>query len=266
MSRIGIIAGSGPLPILAAREAKASGRMVVVVAIREETDPRVEAVADRLHWVGVGQLGGLIRAFRHEGVTEAIMVGQVRMSHLFSRVRPDVRGALLYMRLKDRQGDSIMEAVAEELQREGVSLLDCTQYLTGVLVEQGVLTQRNPTTEEWEDIRFGQEVARTVAQLKIGQTVVVKRGTVLAVEAIEGTDAAVRRGAELGQGGVVVVKVCRPDHDFRFDVPVVGLRTIAVLHEVGATVLAMEAKRTLLLDREQALALADEVGIAVVAN
>lgn len=194
------------------------------------------------------------------------MVGQVRMSHLFSRVWPDVRGALLYIRLKDRQGESIMEAVAEELQREGVSLLDCTQYLTGVLVEQGVLTRRNPTTEEWEDIRFGQEVARTVAQLKIGQTVVVKRGTVLAVEAIEGTDAALRRGAELGREGVVVVKVCRPDHDFRFDVPVVGLRTISVLHEVRAAVLAMEAKRALLLDREQALALADEVGIAVVAN
>lgn len=266
MSRIGIIAGSGPLPILAAREAKASGRTVVVVAIREETDPRVEAVADCLHWVGVGQLGGLIRAFKGEGVTEAVMVGQVRMSHLFSRVRPDLRGALLYMRLKDRQGDSIMEAVANELQKEGVSLLDCTQFLSGVLVEQGVLTRRGPTTEEWEDIRFGQEVARTVAQLKIGQTVVVKRGTVLAVEAIEGTDAAVRRGAELGQKGVVVVKACRPDHDFRFDVPVVGLRTIAVLHEVGATALAMEAKRTLLLDREEALALADEVGIAVVAS
>jgi hypothetical protein len=159
-----------------------------------------------------------------------------------------------------------MEAVADELQKEGVSLLDCTQFLSGVLVEQGVLTRRGPTTEEWEDIRFGQEVARTVAQLKIGQTVVVKRGTVLAVEAIEGTDAAVRRGAGLGQKGVVVVKVCRPDHDFRFDVPVVGLRTIAVLHEVGATALAMEAKRTLLLDREEALALADEVGIAVVAG
>jgi UDP-2,3-diacylglucosamine hydrolase len=266
MSRIGIIAGSGPLPILAAREAKASGRTVVVVAIREEADPRVEAVADRLHWVGVGQLGSLIRAFKGEGVTEAVMVGQVRMSHLFSRVRPDLRGALLYLRLKDRQGDSIMEAVAEELQKEGVSLLDCTQFLSGVLVEQGVLTRRGPTAEEWEDIRFGREVARTVAQLKIGQTVVVKRGTVLAVEAIEGTDAAVRRGAELGQKGVVVVKVCRPDHDFRFDVPVVGLRTIAVLREVGAIALALEAKRTLLLDREEALALANEVGIAVVAD
>lgn len=266
MSRIGIIAGSGPLPILAAREAKASGHTVTVVAIREEADPRVEAEADCLHWVGVGQLGGLVRAFKDDGVREAIMVGQVRMSHLFSRLRPDVRGALLYLRLKDRQGDSIMEAVAQELGKEGITLLDCTQFLTGVLVEQGVLSRRAPTASEWEDIRFGQEVARTVAQLKIGQTVVVKNGTVLAVEAIEGTDAAVRRGAELGKDGVVVVKVCRPDHDFRFDVPVIGLTTISVLREVGGAALAVEAKRTLFLDREEALALADGAGIAVVAH
>lgn len=265
MSRIGIIAGSGPLPILAAREAKASGRTVIVVAIREEADPAVEAVADHLHWVGVGQLGGLIRAFKRDGVSEAVMVGKVRMSHLFSRVRPDVRGAMLYMRLKDRRGDSIMEAVAEDLQQAGISLLDCTRFLTRVLVEQGVLTRRAPTAREWEDIRFGQEVARTVAQSKIGQTVVVKNGTVLAVEAIEGTDAAVRRGAELGREGVVVVKASRPEHDFRFDVPVIGLTTIAVLREVRGTALAVEAKRTLLLDREEALALADEAGIAVVA-
>jgi DUF1009 family protein len=239
--------------MMAAREAKGLGWEVVVVAIREEADPAVEAVADRIHWIGVGQLGGLIRAFKREGVTEAIMVGKVRMSHLFTRVRPDVRGSLLLFRMKDRRGDTI-------------SLLDCTRFLTQVLVEPGVLTRRAPTAREWDDIRFGQEVARTVAQSKIGQTVVVKNGTVLAVEAIEGTDAAVRRGGELGKGGVVVVKVCRPDHDFRFDVPVVGPATLAVLREVGGTVLAVEAKRTLLLDREQALALADEAGIAVVAD
>ncbi|MFQ5847480.1 MAG: LpxI family protein [Candidatus Methylomirabilales bacterium] len=266
MSRIGIIAGSGPLPLLAAREAKASGRKVTVVAIREEADPAVEAVADRLHWVGVGQLGGLIRAFKQDGVSEAIMVGKVRMGHLFTRVRPDVRGALLYMRLKDRRGDSIMEGVAQELQQAGIALLECTRFLTGVLVEQGVLTRRVPTPREWEDIRFGQEIARTVAQLKIGQAVVVKNGTVLAVEAIEGTDAAVRRGAELGREGVVVVKGSRPEHDFRFDVPVIGTTTIAVLREVGGTALAVEAKRTLLLDREETLALADGAGIAVVAT
>jgi hypothetical protein len=266
MSRIGIIAGSGPLPLLAAREAKASGREVTVVAIREEADPALEQVADRLHWVGVGQLGGLIRALKRDSVSEAIMVGKVRMSHLFTRIRPDVRGSLLYLRLKDRRGDSIMEAVAEELERVGISLLECTRFLTGALVEKGVLTRRAPTEREWEDIRFGQEVARSLAHVKIGQTVVVKNGTVLAVEAIEGTDAAVRRGGELGREGVVVVKACRPGHDFRFDVPVIGPTTIAVLRDARGTALAVEAKRTLLLDREEALALADAVGIAIVAD
>lgn len=266
MSRIGIIAGSGPLPIMAAREAKASGRTVIVVAFREEADPVVEAVADRLHWVGVGQLGGLIRAFKREEVTEAVMLGKVRMNHLFTKVRPDAQGALLYLRLKDRRGDSIMEAFAQALERAGISLLDCTQFLTHALVEHGVLTQRAPTEREWNDIRVGQEVARTLARSRIGQTVVVKNGTVLAVEAIEGTDAAVRRGAELGGNGVVVVKVYHPDHDFRFDVPVVGPTTIVVLREVGGIALAVEAKRTFLLDRDQALALADEAGIAVVAE
>ena len=266
MNRVGIIAGSGPLPVMAAREAKASGWEVVVVAIREEADPALEAVADRLHWIHVGQLGGLIRAFKREKITEAIMIGKVRMSHLFTRVRPDIRGSLLFFRMKDRRGDAILEAVAQELDREGISILNCTRVLSQMLVEPGVLTRRAPTAREWDDIRLGQEVARTLAQSKIGQTVVVKNGAVLALEAIEGTDAAVRRGAELGKGGVVVVKACRPDHDFRFDVPVVGLTTLAVMGEVGGTVLAVEAKRTLFLDRAQALTLADETGIAVVAT
>lgn len=266
MSAIGIIAGSGPLPLIAAREAKAFGRVVVMVAIREETDPAVGEVADRLHWVRVGQLGGLLRAFKQEGVTEAIMVGKVRMSHLFGRLRPDLRGAVVYLRLKDRRGDSIMEAVAHELEKEGITLLECTRFLTSVLVERGILSRRSPTEAEWEDIRFGREIARSVAALKVGQTVVVKNGTVLAVEAIEGTDAAVRRGAALGRGGVVVVKACRPDHDFRFDVPVVGPTTVETLRDVEGKALAMEAGRTLLLDREKALALADDAGIAIVAD
>src|SRR3972149_218649 len=158
MSRIGIIAGSGPLPLLAAREAKAAG-----VAIREEAAPAGEAVADRLHWVGVGQLGALIRALKRDGVSEAIMVGKVRMSHLFSQVRPDVRGALLYLRLKDRRGDSIMEAGAQELERAGITLLECTRFLDRVLVEKGVLTRPAQTERDCEDIRFGREVASTLA-------------------------------------------------------------------------------------------------------
>jgi hypothetical protein len=194
------------------------------------------------------------------------MVGKVRMSHLFSRMRPDVRGGLLLLRMKDRRGDTIMEAVAQELNREGIVLLDCTRFLTRALVEPGVLTRRAPTPQEWKDIEFGEGVARTLTQSKIGQTVVVKKGTVLAVEAIEGTDAAVRRGAELGGKGVVVVKVCRPDQDLRFDVPVIGLTTLAVLRDVRATALAVQAKQTFLLEREQSLALADEAGIAVVAR
>src|SRR3990172_5381024 len=257
MSRIGIIAGSGPLPLLAAREAKAAGRMVTVVAIREEADPVVEAVADRLHWVGVGQLGALIRALKRDGVSEAIMVGKVRMSHLFSQVRPDVRGALLYLRLKDRRGDSIMEAVAQELERAGITLLECTRFLAGVLVEKGVLTRRAPTGREWGEIWFGRGGGSSPAH---------GEGGAVGVEAVEGTDAAVRRGGELGREGVVVVKVCRPQHDFRFDVPVIGPMTIAVLREVRGTALAVEANRTLLLDREQTLGLADEAGIAVVAD
>jgi UDP-2,3-diacylglucosamine hydrolase len=266
MARIGIIAGSGPLPILAAREVKASGWAVTVVAIREEADPAIEAIADRVHWVGVGELGALIRALKRDGVSEAIMVGKVRMSHLFTGARPDIRGALLYLRLKDRRGDSIMEGVAQELERAGIVLLECTRFLRSVVVEKGVLSRRTPTDREWDDIRFAREVARTLAQVKVGQTVVVKHGTILAVEAVEGTDAAIRRGGELGREGVVVVKVCRPEHDFRFDVPVIGPTTIAVLREVRGTALAVEAHRTLLLNREEALALADEVGIAVVAD
>ena len=263
---LGLIAGCGPLPVIAAREAKARGHRVVAVALREETDPALEAVADRTAWVSVGQLGALLRAFRKEGVAEAIMVGKVQMTHLFSRLRPDLRAARLIARLRDRRGDAILEGVAEELAKEGITLRRCTDFLEGILLPAGVLTRRAPTAAEQEDIRFGREIAQTIAALKIGQTVVVKRGTVLAVESVEGTDAAIRRGGTLGKEGVVVVKACRPDHDFRFDVPVVGRSTVEVLGEVGGRILAVEAGRTLCLEREEMVALADASGISVVAE
>jgi len=263
---LGLIAGCGPLPLIAAREAKARGRRVVAVALREETDPALEGVADRTVWVAVGQLGALLRAFRREGVTETIMVGKVQMTHLFSRIRPDLRGARLFARLRDRRGDAILEGVAEELAKEGITLRPCTEFLKGILLAPGVLTRRAPTPAERDDIRFGREIARSIAALKIGQTVVVKRGTVVAVESIEGTDAAIRRGGTLGKEGVVVVKACRPDHDFRFDVPVIGRSTVEALREVRGRVLAVEADRTLCLDREEMVALADEAGIAVLAD
>jgi len=263
---LGLIAGSGPLPLIAAREAKTRGLRVVAVALREETDPALEGVADRTGWIRVGQLGALLRTFRREGVTEAIMVGKVQMTHLFGRVRPDLRGARLFARLRDRRGDAILEGVAEELAKEGITLRRCTDFLGGILLAPGVLTRRAPTASEREDIRIGREIARTIAALKIGQTVVVKRGTVVAVESIEGTDAAIRRGGALGKDGVVVVKASRSDHDFRFDVPVIGRSTVEVLREVRGRVLAVEAGRTLCPDREEMVALADEGGITIIAE
>lgn len=263
---LGLIAGCGPLPLIAAREAKARGLRVVAVALREETDPALEGIADRTAWVSVGQLGALLRAFRREGVTEAIMVGKVQMTHLFGRIRPDLRGARLFARLRDRRGDAILEGVADELAKEGITLRPSTDFLGGILLGQGVLTRRAPTAAEREDIRFGREIARTIAALKIGQTVVVRRGTVVAVESIEGTDAAIRRGGALAKEGVVVVKASRPDHDFRFDVPVIGQSTVEALREVRGRALAVEAGRTLCLDREKMVAVADEGGIAIIAE
>lgn len=267
VKQLGIIAGSGPLPLIATREAKAAGFYVSVVGIREETDSAVEALADRVTWVRMGQLGALLKAFKRDGVTEAVMVGKVRMSHLFTgRVRPDARGALLFLRLSDRSGDSIMEGVANELAREGITLIECTRFLGPVLARKGVLTRRPPTKTEWEDIRLGREVARTVARLRIGQTVIVKRGTILAIEAIEGTDAAIRRGAQLGKGGVVVVKTSRPGHDLRFDLPVIGPDTVRVLTEVTGTAIAVEADKTILIEPQETLAMADRARITIVAE
>lgn len=263
---LGLIAGCGPLPLIAAREAKGRGLRVVAVALREETDPALDGLADRTVWVRLGQLSALLRAFRREGVAEAIMAGKVHMTHLFSQIRPDLRGARLFARLRDRSGDAIMEGVAEELAKEGITLRRCTDFLQSILLGAGVLTRRGPTTAERDDIRFGQEIARMISALRIGQTVVVKRGTVVAVESIEGTDAAIRRGGVLGKDGVVVVKASRPDHDFRFDVPVIGRGTVEVLREVRGRALAVEAGRTLCLDREEMVALADEAGITIVAE
>jgi len=266
MERVGIIAGSGQLPFVAAREARAQGLRVVAAAIRQEAAPELAAAVDALHWVGVGQLGRLIRVLRGEGVADAVMVGKIHMTWLFDKVRPDLRALWLLWRLRDRRGDSILEAVAGELERAGITLLDCRRFLAPILAPRGVLTRRAPTRREREDMALGREVARGVAALRLGQTVVVRRGTVVAVESVEGTDACIRRGGSLARGGVVVVKVTRPDHDMRFDLPVVGPDTVAALRDAGATAMALEAERTLLLERDDTVAAADAAGIALVAE
>lgn len=266
MGGLGIIAGCGPLPFIVAREARAQGRRVVAVGLREETDPALAGSVDAIHWIGVGQLGGLIRALKRERVAEAVMVGKVHLTHLFSRVRPDLKGALLFLKVPDLRGDTLLEAIADELARQGIRLLDCSAYLGPVLTRPGVLTRRAPSPQEQADIAFGREMARAIAALRIGQTVVVRQRTVVAVESVEGTDAAIRRGGELANGGVVVVKVSRPGQDMRFDLPTVGPETLRALREARATALALDAGRSLLLEREAVLAEADAAGITIVAD
>ena len=266
MECLGIIAGGGPLPVIAAREARAQGLKVVAVAIEEAASLNLADEVDAISWVGAGQLGRLIAALKREQVFDAVMLGKVPLNLLFSRVRTDLEGILLYLKLKDRRGDSILAAVGDRLAEEGITLHDCRRFLSSVVISKGLLTSRAPGLEEQRDISFGREIARGIAGLGIGQTVVVKHRTVMAVEAIDGTDATIRRGGALGNGGVVVVKVGRPDQDMRFDLPVVGPETVAVLEEAGATALALDADQTLIVDQDLVVKTANRLGLAIVAD
>src|SRR5574341_545156 len=266
METLGIVAGSGRLPFVAAAEARAQGLRVVAVAVREETDPRLAEQVDAIHWTHVGQLGGVIRSLRDERVTEVVLLGKVEITRLFSRARPDLVAAKILLKARDLRGDSLLEALVEALAAEGIRVLETPRFLGPLLVPAGRLTRRGPTAREQQDIGLGRHIARQVAALRIGQTVVLKHGTILAVESVEGTDAAIRRGGELGQGGVVVVKVCRPDQDLRFDLPTVGPETLSALRDASATAFALDAGRTLLLDRDKFVTGADDLDLAVVAD
>jgi len=266
MEALGILAGSGQLPFVAAAEARRQGLRVVAVALREEADPSLADRVDAMHWVHVGQLGAAVRAFREEQVTDVLLLGKVEITRLFSRARPDLLGAKVLLKARDLRGDSVLEAVVDALAAEGIRVLETPRFLGPLLLQAGRLTQREPTVREQNDIDLGRRIARQIAALRIGQTVVVKHGTVLAVESVEGTDAAVRRGGELGRGGVVVVKVSRVDQDLRFDLPTIGAETLSALRDASATALALDAGRTLLLDRDRFVAGADELDLAVVAE
>jgi len=261
---IGLIAGNGRFPLLFAENARRLGYRVSAVALTGETDPSLEGAVDRLHWIALGQLGRLIKAFKKDGVRQAVMVGGVKKTHLFSGIRPDLRSLALLRRVTVPKDDMLLRAIAAELESEGIAIRESTFGLTGLLVEEGKLTRRAPTRKEWRDIEFGWEMAKTVGALDIGQCVVVKERVVVAVEAVEGTDQAIRRGGKLAHGGAVVVKRFKPQQDRRFDLPAVGPITIEVMAESGAAVLAIEAGRALLLDRAVAIAAADEAGIAIV--
>ena len=262
--RIGLIAGNGRFPIIFADNAKKLGYTVSAVAHEGETEPELAQHVERIHWIKIGQFNKLIKALKEDGVRRAVMLGGIKKTHMFTTVRPDFRALALAGRLTLWRDDDILRGFAEELEREGITITDSTFGLTGILVEEGPLTKRTPSKKEWEDIRYGWDVAREIGRLDIGQCVVIKDRVVVAVEAVEGTDGAIRRGGELAKEGVVVVKRSKPQQDLRFDLPAVGPQTIEVMESVKAAVLALEAGRSVLLDREDMLRKAERAGIAVV--
>jgi DUF1009 family protein len=262
--RIGLIAGNGRFPIIFADNAKKLGYHVSAVAHEGETEPELASHVDRIHWVKIGQLSKLIKAFKEDGVHQAVMLGGIKKTHVFTTVRPDFRTLALATRLALWKDDDILREFAKELEQEGIAICESTFGLEGILVEEGTLTTRTPTDKEWEDIRYGWEVAHDIGRLDIGQCVVIKDRVVVAVEAVEGTDGAIKRGGELAKEGAVVVKRSKPQQDLRFDLPAVGPKTIEVMASVKASVLAVEAGRTVLLDREIMLAKARSSKISIV--
>jgi len=275
--RIGLIAGNGSFPLLVLDAACAQGFDVIVAAIKEEASSEIEAHgAVAVHWLSLGELSKLIETFHKEGVTRAIMAGQVRHKQIFSSIRPDWRLAKLLLSLGTRNTDSLLGAVAKTLADEGITLENSTTFLEPLLAAAGVLTRREPTQQEKKNIEYGRAVARHLAQYDIGQTVVVAESACLAVEAMEGTDATIERAGELMRSlageastlsrGLTVVKIAKPNQDMRFDVPVVGAKTIEVMRRAGATCLALDAAKCLLLDGKAIIMAADSANITIVAD
>jgi len=262
-NRIGIIAGGGQFPLLFARAAKAQGREVVAVGHTGETWPELERDADFFQWVKLGQLGKIIKFFKKNGVCETAFLGTITKTRIFKEVWPDFKGLSLWNKIDVKQDDGILRAIAQTLEDEGIKVVESTLYLQELLFPKGVLTSRKPDDRQIADIRFGFNIAREVGRLDIGQCVVVRDCTVLAVEAIEGTDAAIKRGGELGRKNAVVVKVKKPGQDFRFDLPAIGPKTIDSMREVQASVLAVEAGQALLFDRQEVIELAKKSNIII---
>jgi len=279
--KLGLIAGNGRFPFLLLDAARAHGEEVVVAALKEETDPEIDARAAtdagiHVHWLSLGELSRLIEAFQKEGVTQAVMAGQVKHKQIFSSIRPDWRLAKLLLSLRTKNTDMLLSAVAKVLGDEGIELISSTSYLEPLLAKPGVLTARSPSEEERRDISYGRDVGLAVAGYDIGQTVIVASQACVAIEAMEGTDAAIERAGELMQTledeastldrSLTVVKVAKPNQDMRFDVPVIGVRTIETMLRAHATCLAIEANRTLIFDLDKVVELANLAGIAILAE
>jgi len=274
--RLGLIAGNGRFPFLVLDAARAQGLEVIVAAIKEETFPEIESRGATVHWLSLGELSKLIETFKREGVHRAIMAGQVKHKQIFSSIRPDWRLAKLLLTLGSRNTDSLLGAIAKVLAEEGIILEDSTSMLEPLLSKAGVLTRRPPTEPEQKNIDYGRAVARHLAQFDIGQTVVVAEGACVAVEAMEGTDTTIERAGQIMGSlesnpsilsrALTVVKIAKPNQDMRFDVPVVGAKTIEVMRNAGATCLALDAGRCLLLDGAKISGAADAANIAIIAD
>jgi DUF1009 family protein len=262
--RLGIIAGNGRFPLLVAQEARRQGCWVVAVGHQGETLPELEPLVDEIEWIRVGQIGRMIDRFQRSGVDEVVMAGGITKTRLFTEVRPDLRALMLLAKLRSKDDDAILRGLAAELERSGLMVGDSVHYLGPLLATPGPMTTRRPTAEEQADIDYGWEVAKAVGRLGIGQCIVVKHKVVLAVEATEGTDETIRRGGRLAHGGAIVIKVSKPGQDQRFDLPTIGPATITVMAEAGASVIAVEAGRSLLIDRDELLRKANELRISVI--
>jgi DUF1009 family protein len=260
----GLIAGNGDFPFLVLEGARSRGIDMAVIAIKEEASPELAQRAGRLHWVSLGELSRTIELLHQEGVQHAVMAGQVKHNKIFSAIRPDWKLAKLLLSLPVKNTDSLIGAVARVLHDEGIELVDSTKFLGTLLPAEGILTRRSPDQSESADIAYGRHVAQQIAALDLGQTVVVRDRACVAIEAMEGTDETIERAARITGGQrIVVVKVSKPTQDMRFDVPVVGLKTIEVMQHSNATALALDAGKTLLFDRDRLIAAADEAGIAI---
>ncbi|MGB3647336.1 MAG: UDP-2,3-diacylglucosamine diphosphatase LpxI [Desulfobulbales bacterium] len=262
--KIGIIAGGGQFPLLFAQAVRRHGLKVYAAAHEGETDETLADQVDALQWVRLGQLGKIIDFFKKEGVTKTVFIGSITKTNIFRDVRPDLKGLGLWNKIDIKQDDSILRAIADRLAKDGIEVVASTNYVPELLFPQGILTRKKLTKEQKNDIVFGWKIARAMGSLDIGQCVVVRNQTVLAVEAIEGTDAAIRRGGTLGKEKAVVVKLKKPNQDLRFDLPAVGEKTIVSMLEVKAAVLAVEAGYALFFDRESVIRAADAAGLVVV--
>jgi DUF1009 family protein len=265
MAKLGLIAGKGELPLAVAEEAGAKGYEVVAVALEPLADKALSSAVHEIRWINVGKLGDIISFLRKAGIKEAVMAGKVPKSLLYkSKITPDLRAMKLLFSLKDQSDDSILLAIAKELKKDGITLLNTTDFTSTLLTPEAVLTREGPSENEWKDIAFGWKIAKEIGRLDIGQTVVIRNQAVMAIEAIEGTDEAIKRGGALAGGGAVVIKVSKPQQDMRFDVPVVGLDTLRAMIEAQARVLAVEADKSIILRRKKLVREAEEAGIAIV--